>query len=65
MTSSFLRCGMPAGLLAALFIPATLFGQGGWQREAERYGWRLSLEAGRVAAEQSGKPLMVVIRCIP
>jgi hypothetical protein len=29
------------------------------------YGWLGSLEQGKAQAQQSGKPLMVVIRCVP
>jgi hypothetical protein len=30
-----------------------------------RYGWLSSLEAGKAQARSSGKPLMVVLRCVP
>ena len=30
-----------------------------------RYGWLSSLAAGKAQARQSGKPLMVVVRCVP
>jgi hypothetical protein len=30
-----------------------------------RYGWLSSLEEGKARARQSGKPLMVVLRCVP
>jgi hypothetical protein len=29
------------------------------------YGWLSSLEQGKAQARKSGKPLMVVIRCVP
>jgi hypothetical protein len=29
------------------------------------YGWLSSLQAGKAEAARSGKPLMVVIRCVP
>lgn len=32
---------------------------------AINYGWLSSLEEGKAKARQSGKPLMVVIRCVP
>lgn len=38
---------------------------GGWQAEARHYGWQLDFESARRAAQRSGKPLMVVIRCVP
>jgi hypothetical protein len=28
-------------------------------------GWLPSLEAGKVQAQASGKPMMVVLRCVP
>ena len=33
--------------------------------EAPRHGWLSSLSAGKERASREGKPLMVVIRCIP
>jgi hypothetical protein len=33
--------------------------------QAARYGWLPSLEEGQARARVSGKPLMVVIRCVP
>ncbi len=38
---------------------------GGWQREATRYGWQLDYQVAKDLARRTGKPLMVVIRCIP
>jgi hypothetical protein len=32
---------------------------------ATSYGWLGSLEQGKAQARKSGKPLMVVIRCVP
>jgi hypothetical protein len=32
---------------------------------AAQYGWLSSLEEGKKQARESGKPLMVVIRCVP
>jgi hypothetical protein len=29
------------------------------------YGWLGSLEQGKAQARQTGKPLMVVVRCVP
>jgi hypothetical protein len=33
--------------------------------QAARYGWLPSLEVGQAQARRTGKPLMVVIRCVP
>ena len=32
---------------------------------AAEYGWHFSLEQGKALARASGKPLMVVVRCVP
>jgi len=43
-------------------------GQRGSRRRegnAGLYGWLFSLEAGKAQARRTGKPLMVVIRCVP
>lgn len=33
--------------------------------QASRYGWLSSLSEGKAQARRTGKPLMVVIRCVP
>jgi hypothetical protein len=33
--------------------------------EVNGHGWLTSLSAGKELARRSGKPLMVVIRCLP
>jgi hypothetical protein len=40
-------------------------GKGGKGDPAAGYGWLSSLEQGKAEAHKSGKPLMVVIRCVP
>lgn len=35
------------------------------ERDGARHGWLPSLRAGREQAQQTGKPLMVVLRCVP
>jgi len=35
------------------------------EQPAGKYGWLLSLEDGKAEARRSGKPLMVVVRCVP
>src|SRR5690242_12851281 len=37
----------------------------GDQQEAARYGWLASLEEGQAQARKTGRPLMVVLRCVP
>jgi hypothetical protein len=55
------------GFLALVEMP--LMGQPRSQRrangEADEYGWLSSLEEGKARARQSGRPLMVVVRCVP
>lgn len=33
--------------------------------EAAKNGWLFSLSQGKALAEKSGKPMMVVMRCVP
>jgi hypothetical protein len=40
-------------------------GPGRGEQEAAKNGWIFNLEEGIVQAEKSGKPLMVVFRCLP
>jgi hypothetical protein len=40
-------------------------GRGRGDPQAGRYGWLSSLEEGKTEARRSGKPLMVVLRCVP
>jgi hypothetical protein len=35
------------------------------EQDAVRNGWVFSLEEGKAQAQKSGKPLMVVVRCVP
>jgi len=35
------------------------------EQSAARNGWLFSLSEGRRQARQTGKPLMVVLRCVP
>jgi hypothetical protein len=40
-------------------------GQGRGNPNAAKYGWLGNLEEGKSQARKSGKPLMVVVRCVP
>jgi hypothetical protein len=53
-----------AGALLADSPALAQRGRGG-DREAARNGWLFSLSEGKRQARQSGKPLMVVLRCTP
>ena len=33
--------------------------------QAAKHGWLSNLEAGKAEARKTGKPLMVVLRCVP
>lgn len=37
----------------------------GGDGDAVKHGWLSSLEAGKAEARKTGKPLMVVLRCVP
>jgi hypothetical protein len=41
------------------------FRGGRGEQNAGRYGWLSSLEEGKSQAARTGKPLMVVVRCVP
>jgi hypothetical protein len=34
-------------------------------QQAGQHGWIFNLEEGKALARRSGKPLMVVVRCVP
>ena len=51
-----------AGLTATPAFAQKGKGKGG---DAARYGWLSSLAEGKTQARQTGKPLMVVLRCQP
>jgi len=65
-----MKCGIvplaAVGLvvLAVAEAPAQFRGPRGDQ-EAARNGWLFSLTEGKNRARASGKPLMVVVRCVP
>jgi hypothetical protein len=67
---------MRASIAAVLVIAALAFGADdaraqfkgkgkGKAGSAGRYGWLSSLQAGKSQALKTGKPMMVVIRCVP
>ena len=51
--------------LALLKAPAQGQRDGGLQREARRHGWEFNYRAAQRQARETGKPLMVVVRCVP
>lgn len=36
-----------------------------WQREAREFGWLTDYETAKQQAKESGKPIMLVFRCVP
>lgn len=54
------------GLIALLGTHANAQFKGkGKEASASKYGWLSSLADGRSEANASGKPMMVVLRCVP
>ena len=53
------------GLLALSDAPLRAQPRGPGDPQAARYGWLPSLEQGKARARETGKPLMVVLRCVP
>ncbi len=65
-----MRCAAVA--VVAMGLAGWLAGPAGAQPRGGRFGpnafghgWLASLEQGKARARQTGKPLMVVIRCVP
>lgn len=53
-------------LAAIALVPSTGLAQKGKVRdEAARYGWQESLSGALKEAKRTGKPVMVVFRCVP
>lgn len=52
-------------VLAATPAAAQFRGPRGGDQESARHGWLGSLEEGKAEAKKTGKPLMVVLRCVP
>ena len=64
MRSSFVAAVALAGVALA---PSPALAQRGRMSEqaAARNGWVFSLSEGKQRARKAGKPLMVVLRCVP
>jgi hypothetical protein len=61
----FLLLALACVLLAAAPLFAQPRGVGRDDQTAGKNGWVFSLEDGITQAEKTGKPLMVVFRCVP
>jgi hypothetical protein len=54
------------GMLALVDTPVQAQGKKpGGEENAARFGWLSNLEEGKALARKTGKPLMVVFRCVP
>ncbi len=60
-----LTVGLIALALSGLY-PATASAQKGkFRDDAERFGWTEDLPAAMKEAKRTGKPVIVILRCIP
>jgi hypothetical protein len=55
---------LAVGIVVGAEVPVGAQGKG---KDAglSKFGWLSSLEEGKAQARKSGKPLMVVLRCVP
>ena len=62
-----MRIGIVLALVVLFSIDTTATAQGkrGRDQDAVRYGWLPSLAEGKAQARKTGKPIMVVMRCVP
>ena len=62
-----MRIGIVLAIMVLFSIdtPATAQGKRGRDQDAARHGWLPSLADGKVQARKTGKPIMVVLRCVP
>ncbi len=61
----FMRRGILAVFVFAFVVNSAALGQRRGEVQAARHGWLSSFEEGKAQAKKTGKPLMVVIRCVP
>jgi hypothetical protein len=54
-----------AGVVLSEGPAAAQRGRRGGEQDAARNGWLFSLSEGKRLAQKTGRPLMVVIRCVP
>ena len=57
--------GLIALLFAGLSVTPALAQRGRVRDDAARYGWSDDLPAAMKEAKRTGKPVVVVLRCIP
>lgn len=63
--SLILMTMMSASLTLANSAPCQAQGRGRGRDDVQRYGWHTSYTRAKEEAQKTGKPLMVVLRCIP
>ncbi len=56
---------LASALALATYAPAAAQFRRDDDSEAVKHGWLSSLAAGKEQARQTGRPMMVVIRCVP
>ena len=59
------RAAFVIALAAIASADGALLAQKKGEFDAARNGWVFSLSQGKTLAEKSGKPMMVVMRCVP
>jgi hypothetical protein len=64
-----MRIGYFIVLVLASFVCSPALAQPGRPRrgddQAAKYEWGFDLQEGKFRAREAGKPLMVVVRCVP
>jgi hypothetical protein len=56
---------LAVGFLLLSFHPVSAQGKRGRDQDAAKYGWLPSLAEGKAQAKKTGKPILVVLRCVP
>lgn len=52
-------------IVIALILSQFAVAQSRWQREAREYGWLTDYQTAKDEARETGKPIMLVFRCVP
>lgn len=60
-----LTVGLIALTLSGLYPTSVSAQKGKFRDDAERYGWTDDLPAAMKEAKRTGKPVIVILRCIP
>jgi len=60
-----LTVGLIALALSGLYPAPVSAQKGKFRDDAERYGWTEDLPAAMKEAKRTGKPVIVILRCIP